>query len=192
MTTCLLGNALYYQENHAFFDHIQLIKDEGQTHTYTYDKDGNVVLSAVNSEQKVNTKYNDKNDLTEYTDMAGYKTTATYDNNHNLLTTTSEKGFITQNSYADNGNLISVVIKNNGNTEAIKSSEITYNTAKTEGGFTIKAGAHVTEQKNSNNVSTLYSRDHKTGALLSVSTKDNATETTLSTTNYSYNVYSFV
>ena len=173
-----------YQENYAYFDHIQLIKDEGQTHTYTYDKDGNPVLTAANSEQQVNTKYDEKNDLTEYTDTAGYKTTATYDDNHNLLTATSPKGIVTKNSYATNGNLLTTEVQNSSNTKAIKNTS-SYNTAKTENGFTLKAGANVVETKDENGTSTKYTYDHKTGILLSASTTiENNKDVT---TTYGYN-----
>ncbi len=111
------------QENAAYFDHIQLIKDEAQTHTYTYDKDGNVILTAVNSEQKVNTKYNDRDDLTSYTDTAGYTTTATYDTRHNLLTTKSARGIITKNNYYENGIINTSELQNPAGTASIKTEQ---------------------------------------------------------------------
>ena len=172
-----------YQENYAYFDHIQLIKDVAQT--YTYDKDGNLISTAANSEQKVNTTYNDKNDLTSYTDTAGYKSTATYDDKHNLLTTKSAKGVVTKNSYdTTNGNLLTTEVQNSSNTKAIKNTS-SYNTAKTENGFTLKAGANVVERKDENGTSTKYTYDHKTGILLSASTTIENNKNV--TTTYGYN-----
>ena len=109
-----------YQENYAYFDHIQLIKDVAQT--YTYDNDGNLISTAANSEQKYNMEYDDNNDLTSYTDAAGNKSTATYDSKHNLVSTKSAKGVLTKNAYAERGNIEATAIKTSDETLAIRTS----------------------------------------------------------------------
>ncbi len=153
-----------YQENYAYFDHIQLIKDVAQT--YTYDNKGNPVSTAANGEQKVNTTYNDNNDLTSYTDTAGYKSTATYDSKHNLLTTKSAKGVVTSNTYdSTTGNLTATEIQNSGNTAAIKRSVVYSGTNSTAG---INAGAYVYSTTDYNGNVTRYSTIAATGTVTRV------------------------
>ncbi|MBE6747808.1 MAG: DNRLRE domain-containing protein [Ruminococcaceae bacterium] len=148
-----------YQENFAYFDHLQLIKDEGQTHTYTYDKEGNVVLTAVNSEQKVNTKYDKNNDLTEYTDTAGYKTTATYDNCHNLETVKSPRGVVTRNTYWENGISETTEIQNSNGSAAIKTTT----------GISTDNSSYIEQTSDQHGYITSYKRDPATGVITEIS-----------------------
>ena len=111
-----------YQSNHAYFDHIQLIKDVAGS--YIYDNEGNLVSTVKNSEQKYNMEYNDNNDLKSYTDAAGYTTTATYDSNRNLTATTSPAGVKTAYTYMGNGMLCETELQNRANSAAIKTESI--------------------------------------------------------------------
>ncbi|MBR2877121.1 MAG: RHS repeat protein, partial [Clostridia bacterium] len=152
-----------YQENYAYFDHLQLIKDVAQT--YTYDKKGNLVATSANSEQKVNAEYNDNNDLTSYTDTAGFKSTATYDDNHNLLTTKSARGLTTKNTYNAYGSPTVTEVQNSSGSAVIKTSR-TYNKERSEGGVTLRAGSELISTKDERGYVTKYSYDLKTGVPL--------------------------
>ena len=167
-----------YQENYAYFDHIQLIKDVAQT--YTYDNDGNLISTAANSEQKYNMEYDDNNDLTSYTDAAGNKSTATYDSKHNLLSTKSAKGVLTKNAYAERGNIEATAIKTSDETLAIRTSRI-FNTETTQNGFTLEAGSQITEDRDQHGYKTKYTYDHGTSTLKTV------TDPKGTITTYSYN-----
>lgn len=167
-----------YQENYAYFDHIQLIKDVAQT--YTYDNDGNLISTAANSEQKYNMEYDDNNDLTSYTDAAGNKSTATYDSKHNLLSTKSAKGVLTKNVYIERGNIEQTAIKSSDETLAIKTSKA-FNAETTQDGFTLEANSLVTEDRDQHSYKTKYTYDHKTSTLKTV------TDPKGTITTYSYN-----
>ncbi|MGN0526793.1 MAG: DNRLRE domain-containing protein, partial [Acutalibacteraceae bacterium] len=170
-----------YQENYAYFDHIQLIKDVAQT--YTYDKEGNLISTSSNPEQEVNAKYDDNNDLTSYTDTAGYKSTATYDNNHNLLTTTSAKGIVTSNEYNGNGLITATEIKNSSNTASIKTSKEYYGENTDKG---IKANAYTRYVYDENGYKTKYECAWATGIKKKV-IYANGAETLYGYDNQAYN-----
>ena len=150
-----------YQENYAYFDHIQLIKDSAQT--YTYDDKGNLVSTVANSEQHYNMEYDDNDNLTSYTDAAGYKTTATYDDNHNLLTTKSPRGVVTKNSYYDNGMVKTTEIQNSAGTASIK-------TESTLELFSERALVFSTFDQHG--YETIYGRDEDTGIITDIKTPD--------------------
>ena len=169
-----------YQENRAYFDCIQLVKDGASC--YTYDKEGNLVSTAANSEQKVNMVYDKDNNMTSYTDTAGYKTTMAYDN-HNLTLTTSAKGVYTRYNHDKKNNKKITEIRNastNENATAAIRTETKYNGVKTADGVTIKAGAYKIATTDQNGKATSYIRDHKTGVLQS------ETNPKGTTTDYTY------
>lgn len=142
------------QANHAYFDHIQLIKDVAQS--YVYDKDGNLVTVSANAEQKNNMEYDGEDNLVSYKDALGYETTFNYqEGTHNLTEVTTPKGVKTQYSYNDKGQVTDVQTKN--------SDFVGY--IKTETNYT-NDGAYVSSVVDANGYSTSYTYNTLTGELL--------------------------
>ena len=148
------------QDNVAFFDHIQLIKDAAPS--YTYDDEGNVIAVAENSEQKANAEYNDKNNLTSYTDVLKNETKLEYDDNNNLTITTSPKKVYGESFYNGVGNVTAQ------ETRSAKSSEnaslvIRTETDYTEAGNGLKTNAYIKSTSDEHGNQTTYTYDWATG-----------------------------
>ena len=103
-----------YNANTAYFDGIQLYKEEfGQS--FTYDDDGNVI--SVVDLQKQETKYEyEDNNLTKEILPNGTQMTYEYDANNNLETATTSTGLVYTFAYDDYGNNTSVSLASSGKT----------------------------------------------------------------------------
>lgn len=147
------------QENVAYFDHIQLIKDVAQS--YTYDKEGNVISVSANAEQEINTKYDDNNNLTSHKDVLGNETTLNYDSKNNLTVTKSPKGVYAESFYNSKGNVTAQETRSSANTNTgrIIRTENEYNSA-TNG---INANAYLVSTSDEHGYKTTYTYDWKTG-----------------------------
>lgn len=165
-----------YQTNWAYFDKIMLTKEP--VPTYTYDKKGNLV-STTAADKTVNTVYDDDNNLTSYTDTAGYKTTAVYDKKHNLTSVTSPRGLTTAYSYK-NGNVSVTEIRNSKNTIALRTGN-TYNTDVSG----VNDGAYLVKSTDQHGYATKYTYNYKTGAPLTVTNAEN----TVTTNTYTDETY---
>lgn len=150
-----------YQANYIYFDNLQMIKDVAQT--YSYDEDGKLISSTANSEHKADLEY-EGNDVKEYTDTLGYKTTFNYNNTHDLLSTISPKGVVTENTYNDAGLVIATEIKTSTSENAAK---IKNSTAYTQGNTAlgIYFGAHTEKIFDEHGKATTYQYDLKSGTL---------------------------
>ncbi len=156
------------QVNHAYFDHIQLVKDVAQS--YTYDDEGNVVSVSANAEQKNDMSYDpDSNDLKEYTDAGGNKTTFEYDDNHNVTKVTSPKGVKTQYTYSSVGlNIATETVNTDGAVKIKTSKGHTEKYTPDDNSYTIFGGAYVNETFDQHGYKTAYGYDMPTGALKTV------------------------
>ena len=163
-----------HQVNHAYFDHIQLIKDVAQS--YVYDSEGNLVTVSANAEQKNNMEYDGENNLKTYKDALGNKTTFSYESKtHNLKKSTSPTGITTTYGYTTNGNHVKTVIAN-------KADELK---VQTSSGYTlangdIVAGAYLRTSTDQHGYSTVYDYDYPTGA------KKSVTDVNGNVTTYNY------
>lgn len=154
------------QANHAYFDHIQLIKDVAQS--YVYDKDGNLVTVSANAEQKNNMAYDGEDNLVSYKDALGYETTFNYqEGTHNLTEVTTPKGVKTQYSYNDKGQVIAVENVNTGGAAKIRSTN-TYTDPYKSGNTDLSAGAYLYQTTNELGKTTTYGHHLPTGAQSSV------------------------
>ena len=97
-----------YNANTAYFDGIQLYKEEFGN-SYTYDDKGNII--SVKDVQSQTTTYEyTNNDLTKQTLPSGAELTYTYDDYHNVKTATSDTGVVYNFAYDAYGNNTSVSI----------------------------------------------------------------------------------
>ena len=96
--------ALYYgNENTAYFDGIQLYKEEfGQS--YQYDSKGNLVSTEDLAKQKSQFEYSGSNDLIKSTNINGGEFNYTYDAKHNIETATSAENVKYSFEYDPSGN----------------------------------------------------------------------------------------
>ena len=102
-----------YNANTAYFDGIQLYKEEFGS-SYTYDEDGNVI-SVVDLQKKNTTyEYDSDNNLTQMIQDGQAKMTYTYDDYHNVKTATSAEGLSYSFEYDTYGNNTSVSITSGG------------------------------------------------------------------------------
>ncbi|MEE1505302.1 MAG: DNRLRE domain-containing protein [Acutalibacteraceae bacterium] len=164
------------QDNVAYFDHIQLIKDAAPT--YTYDDEGNVISLSENSEQNVNAEYDDNDNLTSYTDAVGNKTTLKYDSKNNLTITKSEKGVYGESFYNSTGNVTAQETRSaysSENAALVIRSETEYSGAKSSEG--IKANAYVKSTSDEHGNKTTYTFDWATGKPKTVTNANNQTTT---------------
>lgn len=148
-----------HQDNVAYFDYIQLIKDAAPS--YTYDDEGNVIAVAENSEQKANAEY-ENNNLKSYTDVLNNETKLEYDDNNNLTITTSPKKVYGESFYNGVGNVTAQ------ETRSAKSSEnaslvIRTETDYTEAGNGLKTNAYVKSTSDEHGNETTYTYDWATG-----------------------------
>ena len=97
-----------YNANTAYFDGVQLYKEEFGN-SYTYDDKGNIV--SVKDVQSQTTTYEyTNNDLTKQVLPSGAALTYTYDSYHNVKTATSDTGVVYNFVYDAYGNNTSVSI----------------------------------------------------------------------------------
>ncbi|NLK96418.1 MAG: DNRLRE domain-containing protein [Clostridiales bacterium] len=101
---------LYYNNaNSAYFDNIQLYKEEYGV-SYQYDSKGNIVSTKDLIKQQTNFTYDGNDKLTSVTDPKGNKTTYEYDNNGNNIKSTSSENIVKSFSYDKYGNNITSTI----------------------------------------------------------------------------------
>ena len=112
-----------YNANTAYFDGIQLFKEEFGS-SFTYD-DGNVVSVTDLQKQKTQYEYTD-NDLTKEILPTGAELTYTYDDHHNVLTATTETGLIYTFTYDTYGNNTSVSLSDGVSGNRVIKSTATY------------------------------------------------------------------
>ncbi len=140
-----------HQANHAYFDKLQLVRDNANT--YTYDSDGNMISVSANAKKESELSYTGS-DLTSVTDSAGYSYTYTYDDNHNLLTAKSAGNVTTQLTYGSVAGLPSTIsIKNSDGSREIKQS-INYSL---DGDF--RAGSNIESVRDERGGYTYYDYD---------------------------------
>ncbi|MCL1791197.1 MAG: DNRLRE domain-containing protein, partial [Peptococcaceae bacterium] len=156
------------QANPAYFDNIQLIKDNAPS--YTYDDNGNLISVSANAANKSTMEYANNN-LTQYTDAKGYSYSYVYDAKHNLTKATSQKG-VTQNyTYDIRGNATTLEIKSPGNTMSIL-TEAVYTQGmgahdEHAGSAGISPGGYIKETQDQNGHTERYLYEQKKGLLLS-------------------------
>ena len=153
-----------YQENSAYFDHIQLIKDVAPA--YQYDSKGNVTSVAANAKQKENMTYEGK-DVKTYKDPLGNVTNFTYDSNHNLLTMTSPKGIVSGYTYNSHGQVTASEVRDKATSSSatmIIKTENEYNAAS----GSINEGAYVVKEKDADGRETAYTYNYQSGMLQKV------------------------
>ncbi len=159
------------QANHAYFDHIQLIKDVAQT--CTYDNEGNPISVKANAEQKAGLDYYDNNDLKSYTDAAGNKTQYSYDSNRNLKVTTSPRGVKTENTYSSSTKNITAVETKNASNELVIKTGFGYNSAAGN----INAGSYVTSVSDEHGNTSTAAYDYARGRMTSQTDANGYTST---------------
>ncbi len=177
------------QCNIAYFDNIQLIKDD--VPTYTYNDKGELVNVVSNSKNNSTLEYNYNNDLVNEIDVNGYSYSYEYDYNHNLVSATSQRNVkyaFNVNSY---GVTTGVTASNSDETMSIRTNQtVTWdsayviNTKDQHGKITIYDYNTTIGVLNSvtgpDGVTTSYSYDEDNDAIESVTTND-------TTINYTYN-----
>ena len=99
-----------YNANEAYFDGIQLFREEFGA-SYTYDEDGNIV-SVVDLQKKTTTYEYASNDLTKIIENGSPKMTYEYDDHHNVTKAMSATGLTSTFTYDTSGNNTSVSISN--------------------------------------------------------------------------------
>jgi YD repeat-containing protein len=107
-TSIVIELAYDYNANTAYFDGIQLYKEEFGN-SYTYDEDGNII-SVKNVQSQTTTYEYTNNNLTKQTLPSGAVLTYTYDNYHNVKTATSDTGVVYSFGYDTYGNNTSVSV----------------------------------------------------------------------------------
>jgi len=166
--TDIVYYVLYYnQANTAYFDGLQLYKEEfGQS--YTYDTNGNVVSSADLAKQQSRFEYTN-NDLTKAVDPKGSQFKYTYgtDGKHNLETATSAENVVYSFTYDSYGNPKTSKV---GDTSLFIDSTATYTTD----------GNYLKTLKDSQGNTVTYNNDSSKGTL------DSVTDAKSKTTSYTY------
>lgn len=116
-----------YNANTAYFDGIQLYK-EGFGTSYTYDENGNVVISTDMQQQETKCTYNKNQDLTSIEMPSGESVTYTYDSYHNVETATTGTGVVYTYDYDPYGNNISVTISDGVSGNSVIAASAAYTT----------------------------------------------------------------
>ena len=173
-TKITVGIRYYKQENVAYFDNVQLVKDV--SNSYTYDEEGNIITSKENGENSSAFEYDDVSNLTAVTDSESNLYKYEYNDAHQVTEAVSPMGSKGKFTYADNGNLTSSTIASSGETMQIR-TETEYTSAASG----ISAGAYVKKETDQNGYETTYDTDVLSGKLNSVTTPDGVS------TSYSYN-----
>jgi YD repeat-containing protein len=109
-TRVRIYGSYYDNANTAYFDGLQVYKEEYEGQIFEYDEDGN--LTAVNRPDDVDTSntYDAANDLTHFTDAEGNTFEYDYDSNHNLIKADSAENVVYHFNYASGGILESGVL----------------------------------------------------------------------------------
>ena len=93
----------YNEENTAYFDGLQIYKEEfGQS--YSYDDKGNVISTKDLAKQNSKFEYDKDNNLIKTTDVKGNNFKYGYDNNHNITSATSAQNVVYSFTYDSYGN----------------------------------------------------------------------------------------
>ena len=108
----LVKIAYYYNDNNAYFDGIQLFKEEFGS-SYTYDENGNVISVKDARGKKTSYEYTG-NDLTKEVLPNGAELEYTYDDWHNVKTATTGEGLKYHFTYDTYGNNTAVYVEYNG------------------------------------------------------------------------------
>ncbi len=116
------------QANTAYFDDIQLVKQN--VATYTYDSNGNLNLVKDSEASKADIDYTnpdtkkETNDIYVQTDAKGYKTKYDYDDKHNVTQSISQTGMISDFTYNSDGLCTKTIIRNNDASMKLTTSSI--------------------------------------------------------------------
>lgn len=148
--TKILIQPMYYNNaNSAYFDGLQLYKEEfGES--YQYDSNGNIISTKDLAKQQSQFQYNTNNDLIKATDPKGNNFNYSYDSKHNLLNATSAENVVYSFTHDSYGNPLTAKVGDdtlfinssstytaNGNyTKTLTDSEgniVTYNYDETKG-----------------------------------------------------------
>ncbi len=124
-TSVRVGLVYDYMVNNAYFDGIQLYREEFAT-IYTYDAKGNLVktrdLNGAESEAQVNAN----DDVTKETAPDGGESNYTYDDNRRLSSSTSAEGVKETYTYDTYGNNLSTKIHGAAATDPVIEESQTY------------------------------------------------------------------
>lgn len=126
--------------NTAWFDDVQLIKDNGQS--YVYDDEGNVV-SAADAATATGFTYNDDR-LAKLTDPTGTSFEYSYDFNKksNLLSARNSEGVKTLLKYDQYGNPVGATIQHDITSTAVTDGRVYYIRNKGSGKYLDVTGSH--------------------------------------------------
>lgn len=93
----------YLNQNEAYFDGLQLFKEEfGQS--YQYDEKGNVLSTEDLNKQKSSFEYDSQNDLIKAVDPKGGVFRYSYDDKHNIKSASTAENVMYSLNYDTNGN----------------------------------------------------------------------------------------
>jgi len=164
------------QANTAYFDDIQLVKQN--VATYSYDSNGNLNLVKDSEASKADIDYTnpdtkkETNDIYVQTDAKGYKTKYDYDSKHNVTQSISQTGMISDFTYNSDGLCVGTTIRNSDSSMKISTSS------------TIDSKGFATATTDANGYSDKSSYDEAKGVLKSYTDKaGNVTSYTLDPDN---------
>ena len=167
--TSITISLLYsYNANVAYFDGIQLFKEEFG-HSYVYDSNGNVV-SVTDLKKQTTTYEYSNNNLTKMTLPSGASQKYTYDSYHNVTSATSLEGVVSTFVYDSYGNNTKVTV-GNGTKKITTTATYTAN------------GDQLSTVTDTQGQTTTYGYDTQTGIL---NWMQAPSETVANRTNYEY------
>ncbi len=164
----------YKQENAAWFDNFQLIKDV--SNSYTYDDEGNLITTIENGENSSALSYDDDNNLTSVQDAENNLYEYTYNADKQVTKATAPQGQTISYSYKSKGPLHYSIISSEDEAWKIRAGYV-YNAASGN----ISEQAYVTEVWDQNEYKTVYDIDLDKGLTNSVTTPEGTK------TSYTYN-----
>ena len=164
-TKISIGIRYSKQENIAYFDNIQLLKDVSSS--YTYDSEGNIITARESGEQSQAMSYDDASNLTSLTDAENNLYEYEYNDAHQVTEAKSPIGQKVLFSYNSKGVVTSTNISSSGETLQIKYGRA--NTPETDG---IAAGAYPLKEGDPHGYVTAYDHNVQKGTLNSVTTPD--------------------
>ena len=104
MYCAILFHVFYgYNANDAYFDNLQIIRDDGES--YVYDDNGNLI-SAKSAADRSGFAYEGNNNLSKLTELTGISYEYGYDNRQNLKRAVSSEQIVYQFEYDEKGNPI--------------------------------------------------------------------------------------
>ncbi|MEI3219763.1 MAG: RICIN domain-containing protein [Lachnoclostridium sp.] len=109
--------------NDAYFDGIQLIRDDGES--YVYDDDGNLI-SAKSAAEKAGFAHDKNGNLSKMSDITGTSFEYGYDTNQNLKRAASSEQVVYQFEYDDKGNPVRTLAYGDKRRGAVMSERIYY------------------------------------------------------------------